>query len=67
MPIASRSATSSGKGGSSKRSRRAGSDFDVWAKKVSAGDTQNIYKELATSGKAGFAITRPLAVAVMLL
>jgi hypothetical protein len=46
------------------QARMTESDFDVWAKKVGAGDTQNVYKELATSGKAGFAITRPLSVTV---
>lgn len=46
------------------QARMTESDFDVWAKKVGAGDTQNVYKELATSGKAGFAITRPLPVSV---
>ena len=45
-------------------SRMTESDFDVWAKKVGAGDTQNVYKELATSGKAAFAITRPLSVTI---
>lgn len=46
------------------QSRMTESDFDVWAKKVGAGDTQNVYKELATSGKAAFAITRPLSVTI---
>ena len=46
------------------QARMTESDFDVWAKKVGAGDTQNVWAQLMQSGKAGFAITRPLSVTV---